>query len=272
MRKENNTYGKDKKHQDFTVEFIIKNAGYDLLIAAEHIKYFKYNEKWRIVKKSDIRDFNHKEIAKLKYIIKELVDLYKAKINLHNISFLKLCKGHEWDFPYTFVHKDKNIIVLTETFLANNLILDTTKIYKTIYHEIIHLEQKNNSKKYNDMYKKYLNFDYVKIENLDLIRNNILTNPDGFYNSDYVWIFGGNILPFLSINLDNKLVYVYQNNNKWFIDINQGIKDIMYEPKLYYNFKLRNGQFLHNQLYHPNEIYANLKSDYIISKNHISFY
>lgn len=266
---------------DLKIEFILKEVGFNLLIEAEHIKYFKDNEKFRIInlKPTDIRDFNHNEIAKIKYIMKELIDLYKIQLDTHitTISFLKLCKGHEWDYPYTFINKDKNIIVLSERFIIQNLKpnINTTKIYKTIYHEIIHLEQKRNVKKYNTLYTKYLGFELVQIENFNLISDKILTNPDGFYTSNIVWIFkskNANILPFLSINIEDKFVYVYQVNNKWYIDINKGIKDIIYEPKLYYNFKYRNGQFLHTQLYHPNEIYAQLKSDYIISKNHIDFY
>lgn len=241
------------------IDFITIKQGYDIIKNAPHIKYYSNKELYRLPNESDIREFNKNEMAILHYIIKELHDVYKIKTEMR-IHFLKMRNGYEWNWPHTFIYDKLNVIVLTGKFIHANLFADNIKRFETIYHEIIHLEQKLNESHYDNIYIKYLNFKKIRIENFNLLKDKLLTNPDGYYTSNELWIYMPSLVfPFLSIDLEDKIIYIENINGKWYFTGN--IKDLMYDTNLYYAFKLKNGQYLQKQLYHPAEIYAQLKAD-----------
>lgn len=248
------------------IKFLDITTGYNYISKAEHLKYYSEKEKYRIPQKSDIRNFSHQEIGLLKNIVHDLINKYKVKLTIDNVYFLKMRSNMDWNYPYTIIHETYNIIVLTNKFIYNNLFKYDINSFKTIYHELIHLEQKRNFEIYENIYLNEFGFHKIMIENYSSLVPYMTTNPDGFYTNNIVYVYkikNNYIFPFLDNNLNDKIIKINIINNKYYFDFNT-ISNITSVPEIIYKFKLPNKSYLATQLYHPNEIYAQLKSAYVL--------
>ena len=251
-------------------KFIKKEFAFCLINNSEHIKYYSINEFYRTPKDNDVLSFNHVEKAVILDLCHSL-ESYNILIdkNIKIIHFMKMKNNMDWNYPYTFIYDKYNIIVLTGKYINDNFNneFNKTKSIRTIYHEIIHLEQKRNLLYYDNINITTLGFKKIRIEDFDNIRPFMITNPDGFYkdnNNIYVYNINGKLyFSFLNTSLEEKIINIKYINNKFYL----GDKITNYTKDILTKFKLYDNTYLNNQLYHPNEIYANLKSNFIIKKN-----
>ena len=246
--------------------FIEHEEAYNIIKQAEHLKYYVNNkyEQSRIPKPTDLRDYSHQEIGLILNKLHELFinDNIKIDPKIKSINFIKTRDNMDWNFPYTFITNEHNVIVFTSKFLNNN-----KKILKsTLYHEIIHLEQKNNFEFYENIYLTKLDFHKIYIENYNILNDYITTNPDGFYKDNYLYVYKINnkyVFPFLDNKLEDKIVNIDKINNNYYINL-KTIRNLHTEPAIIYKYKLPNKTYLIDQLYHPNEVYAHLKVKHLM--------
>lgn len=224
-------------------------------------------------------DFTNEEISAIKYFHTLISYSFKHKLpklcpNTDEIGYIKLKENIDWNFPYTINH----CVVLPISFLKTicssfssimpvkssnvwNLVRPNyktiNKIACTICHEWIHISQRYKLKnEFNEIYTKiwgFSPFNYNHI--LKKSSKCFITNPDG-KNGDWSVILQGlRLFPILV--LDN-------TTNKPIGGLYNPINDTIYS---YTSGYIQNFGGLTDQLYHPNEIFANLVSQYIIYGN-----
>lgn len=220
-------------------------------------------------------DFEEKDKESLNWlilnIIKRLPEKYRKPILNKKIG--KLSNKLESGFPHT--HKDT--IFFSEDFCNqlnnykhNGKIDDGLKYHGLTYiHECIHVWQREEPEKFNDLYKNYWNFKHGKIKNSESIINRIRKNPDG---TDYNWIYcknGKYIWPVALYNNstpknlgDVKNMGIYLNkiaNTNAFEYKDNNSKRELRDISTFMDFFN-----IYDNNYHPNEISAELISQYYI--------
>ena len=190
---------------------------------------------------------------------KYLINLYIKQIPYNwNWNFIKISDELANNLPYT----RNNSIILYPKFIDSLNSFEINKDYlETLIHERIHIFQRYNKSLFERIYNK---LGFYKIDNniiKEINKNNlIVSNPDGL---DY-WKIKINeeyIIPILINSSNNKfanLSYKYYklNNLNNLYDLNI-LKE--YKNKLFCQENIDN-------IYHPNEISADLLSLYILQK------
>ena len=268
---------------DERIKFLTPKEGEDVL--KKSASYFNnFNEYDLIARKINTRDiifkhynenileFSNEEKIKLMYIIKliknKLEDKYKFIFK--DINFCKFDNKIENSYPHTHSHT----IFLSEDFVDNIMKLKKDdelymiKIYGgTIIHECIHIWQRKEPKKFLDLYKNFWNFTTYKVPNTDDIIEFTRSNPDGTYP---YWIFS---LKNTHILLSSQYVKfdVDMGNVKnvgIFLDKNDDGTFKLEEPKREFELRLIDDFInffeINNNNYHPNELSAELISQYYL--------
>ena len=148
----------------------------------------------------------------------------------------------------------------------------------TFIHEYLHILQRLNQNIFNMFYKKYWKFHSVPSIIKDNIDNNVwlqtyhISNPDGLNNEWCIKEGNTYYIPFLMLNPEsikehkpillvaNKYGLKYENEDAKIPQYENLENNPLYNK---YTFGIR-------QSYHPNEIYANLVSEYIVNENDIN--
>jgi hypothetical protein len=235
----------------------------------------------------------------IKYMLAKLQKTPNLLPNKQQIGLIKIKSGVDWNNPYTINH----CIVFPELFVKR--LVETYNEFKkqyngtssfgqlpivlrplydmvddqivTICHELIHILQR-----YPDLYPQHaILFDkiYVKLWGFTPISKdqiewlhpneqhyfNVITNPDGYNYQWAIQIEKKYYLPLLSRTINNALVgilcEIVKTNGKWKITGKwENINDVSEYVLKFYG--------LNKQLYHPNEIFSHLVSNYLI-KNQI---
>ena len=219
-----------------------------------------------------------------KKLIKWLINGMKNKIPdkfkfiLDNIKLAKYRNFIENGYPHT----NKDVIFLTDSFISdilqyynqNNLDDAIEYIGSIIIHECVHIWQRKEPQKFNNLYKNYWMFEKVdNIYNNNSLKKKIRFNPDG---KDTNWIFNMKnkhiyILSIYRNNADNighvKYIGVYleKENNKYIVPDNYEILNLSDVDEFTYFFENLTGNH-----YHPNEISAELISIYYLKLMDIS--
>jgi sulfur relay (sulfurtransferase) DsrC/TusE family protein len=187
---------------------------------------------------------------------------------LPKIRIVKCSKEMEIGFPHTH----KNIIVFSQDYFVNPSIT-------TFIHECIHIDQRINPNKYNDMYSKwgFIKYPISDIQGNDFNANIIpqsRINPDGI-DINWLWIspnknaywlgavFTSNNPKSLS-SVENR-IYKIENVNDGY-NTDKKIGKYNGSSELIHNnseFKSVFGNIINNN-YHPNEIAAELAVNYYL--------
>tara|TARA_B100001094_G_C18144375_1_gene779778 strand:+ start:464 stop:1219 length:756 start_codon:yes stop_codon:yes gene_type:complete len=222
-----------------------------LLNKSEYKKRMNSN-KYRTYEDNCI-NFTNKEKIHLKMIIKNI----KSKINRYRIkksewNIIKTRNNLEYGRPFTL---DRYIFIPEGKIYDNN-------IEETLLHEFIHIDQRYNQLKYNNLYEKYL--DWYRLDNIKesyFIKNNKIINPDGVDNNWYFHYKGNKIIPYL----------IYYNNdyNIEYYILEEDKIEKKYENEEEIREYLVNKYNINENYYHPNEIITTILSKYIINNNKI---
>ena len=247
------------------VNFIPKLSAYFLLIKAPHFKWYSNHEKSMAIrnyKYDDFDEFTANEKAMLNFYISGFPDVILSSLfTLPSISFIKTVAGKDWDFPYTFILEENNIIVLTSKALQSFISLGFNNRYiqETILHEIIHLHQKRNQEDYDKYYHTNYHFTKVHCSNYSTFSEKVITNPDGYTENGNIWtivINNERWMPYLEISLKEKLVKIIEENNTYLVTNIDAPQEII---------KIYNEMFLvQSQRYHPNEIFARINAKKLV--------
>lgn len=219
----------------------------------------------------------------------------------NTIGFIKVKAGVDWDYPFTI----GNNIVLSEVTLRK--FIDGTKLSNDysqvsakqwnlwrpqatnilehatlITHEIIHITQRNPTPlQYNNILSFYKDWGFRKIHPNSLVLQTtlppLITNPDG-YNFNYIvqvysegkWNW---LLPTLIYSQDKPRGIIFKLTP---------LSDGRFIVTNDYDFIEKFGKYKDmfpiavEQLYHPNEIFATLVSEWLIKDivhtDHLKFY
>lgn len=231
---------------------------------------------------NNILDFNDEDKESLNWLVTNIVNrLYKQyRKPLVNQKIGKLSNKLESGFPHT--HEDaiffsENFCKQLNNYKRNNNINDALKSQGlTFIHECIHVWQRKETNKFEDLYKNYWNFEHVPIINNEEIMGKVRKNPDG---TDYNWVFcknGKNIWPVALYNNTNPKnlgdvkymgIYLDQLNSQDSQDSQDTSKQFKYshnnKRKELRDISLFIDFFnIYENNYHPNEISAELLSNY----------
>ena len=270
----NKKYPYINKFQKLDMISRVQNSGYKINKTDDIIKMRK---KMLQIYLDSIENFSNIEKKSITIVINILIK--KVEIfNKHNAiqlpiiknwSFIK--KGNtDWEYIFT---TDKSIILsksVIQDFVTHVNWYTSTKnldnidnIITTLYHEQWHIFQRLHQKIFDKFYKNFWNFIKVKLtpKTKNIIKKRAIINPDG---DNFNWIYNLNknsyILPFLGIDND------YEHHH-YFLKLEK--KNVKNEKKTYkiilnkfYNLdnntEYTNRFYNLGQIYHPNEIFANL--------------
>lgn len=210
---------------------------------------------------NNIKNFTNSDKIILKKYIYILENKYLKKYNIFKKfkwNFIKISNTLEKSMPFTL---DKYIFI-SDNFinkLKNNKMI---KYYCTILlHEKIHILQRFNKKIFKSFYINKLKFYYYPFIILNKYwKRKILSNPDG-QDINWIYIYKKNFyLPLLIHNnnhIKEIIIQLYKTKENYLVTSNK--------------YKLLNKSFMkkifniNNDLYHPNEITANILSNLIIN-------
>ena len=225
-----------------------------------------------------IMDFTQGDIQCLNWyteLVRPYIEKYAPKLVplLDSTSYIKLREGTEWNFPFTL----NDTVVVNEPFLndayegkrthSDQLVKKTMNV---IVHELIHVYQKKYPNAFKSIYS-LLGFSEMSILIPDGIKSWMITNPDG---ENGVWTTGihskktGRVHIFLPalMNLSN---YNKKNMKEVLIEVKvvpgstkMVASDNVLEISDVPSYSRRFGT--DKQLYHPNEIVANIIADYVV--------
>lgn len=185
-----------------------------------------------------------------------------------SLKLIKLKTGYEWNCPFTI---GTNTIVISSKCLeiaesGKGNSYHKTQMLVTLTHELVHLHQRNNTGKYIDIYEHIFGFIRKPVKLSNYLAQYVVTNPDG-YNYDWIMAFriGAELKLFLPIALVNEkgtitgvLVELTTQNGKIYHNMANTVIPIEAFPLYYHQFGVQ------KQLYHPNEIIADLIAEYLI--------
>ena len=247
--------------------FIRKEQAYDIYKTAGHLKYYTNYERSDNIRthtRDDFENYTIKEQAALRFYINILITEHSLMnfFPIDRIDFMKSKSGKDWDFPYTFISGEHNVIMLTEIGLQKILSGTGFKnryLLETLLHEIIHLHQKRNNDSYVSYYERIYGFKQITLDNYDNNVAEMITNPDGYYVNGKIWaikIDDNYYFPYLEISMKERLRKINYINNRWLLS--NIFADDGINAKYNAMFKVE------SQRYHPNEIFARINAKKII--------
>ena len=207
---------------------------------------------------------SHKYFEALK-IYEKIWIKFPKNIRLHTEINKKIKKYKKLDNSWKLIKVRNNLefgnpFTLSNYIFIPEYIIFSNNIEDTLLHEYIHINQRNNQKRYNDLYPKNLDW-YLLDYNIDDSKiNNKIVNPDGTNNNWYFNYKNNKIIPFLIFSNGNYIPKYYIIDNSELIEYKNHNEISNYLKKKYK---------INNNIYHPNEIIATILSDKIINNKKI---
>ena len=207
--------------------------------------------------KNIVKSIMNKENYYFRSISKYEKDILKKKTDILDIQLKKYpkIKQIEWKFRIITVNIKYYFTYGSYIYIPYNKINKIS--LNTLLHEKIHILQRIYTNKFNEYYIKKLNY----IHNLPIKlstkwKNLHLINPDSL---DINWVFKENGNYYLPLLLKNfkKVVVLLKKKDNIFITTN------FFYNFIKFNFFSKYLQF-YNSLYHPNELLANLITDFVL--------
>jgi len=284
--------------KDEAIQLINNSSYFDTFNINELM--IRTNGKGRLYYLENVIEFNKSDKVVLVQLFNMVFNLMKQKINslfpTCPIYLIKMKSGVDWDYPFTI----ENAIVLTEKVINQyincsqqlqidyqqksgyhrNLVRPTIEPILsnacTLFHEVLHIVQRKPTKKqYDIIYNIYKEWGFSRIMPTDLKFNEKLSyvpisNPDG-YNFNYLVKVRSTInvnsfqlfLPTLIYSQEAKrprgiLIEVIPDvDNKFLITNNFNYIEAYQQ----YTDMFRD---VHQCLYHPNEIFATVISQWVV--------
>jgi hypothetical protein len=200
---------------------------------------------------NNIKEFNSAQKTLIAYLMSRLEQIMdKYIVDIGRIDFILLNDNVYWDFPFTI---GKSVIVLSSKLLRHK----HDYILKVLAHEWVHLDQRRSPIKYEQYYKT-LGFEkaYVQYGSLEPY---LLRNPDA---DKYEWIWKHNNKIYIPAAL--VIDCTFQEVLLEIINLRSGTDIMVHKISDVKSYSTRFGTT--KQLYHPNEITANLMSDFVINQ------
>jgi len=213
---------------------------------------------------NNVNSLTNKEKVQLDSYIKEIENKTNSPNFFRDIKVYKINDKIERGLPHT-----REDVIL----LPNDIFNNTKKvIFNLLVHEQTHILQKKHPDIFKKLYLDYWNFIKVAdIINKDHLVSRVRSNPDGM---DLMWIYCKNnkYIWFLSIYRDNPSmynvdyigIYLEKVGEKFKVPKNYIYKKILDIPEFNEMFNISNNH------YHPNEICAEIFSNYYLSLMGIS--
>ena len=175
-------------------------------------------------------------------------------------NIIKTSNNIEWQCCFTY---NKYIFISQKTIHSYMRLNDNTAMQEILLHEYIHILQRYNQHKFDDFYEKY--WSYYKLHgikiDLDLQKSRV-TNPDGVGN----YIFKSEnkrfYLPTLMLSKNTIKGFAIEllTDNRIDFTSSYNIIPVAKIP----NYKKTIGLDIDEDLYHPNEIFANYTSKMLL--------
>lgn len=235
---------------------------------------------------SVVLPFSEEEIQSMTFLVQEInTILWENNLGLMARQDWKFIKIADW-LCGGFAHTRGDFIILSQKHL-NHLSKDWSTamseegnrkllagIGSLIVHEQMHGLQRNNPKIFKKLYTKYWDFHYAKVEAIDEITLNQVSNPDApmalwlipnpKVKDEYYWprtlLKAGVDLPQMGKDFEDVVFMIEKKGNSYQLELNeQGcplsikISDIPFYSK---SFPVTRG------IDHPNEIAAYMFADY----------
>ena len=216
--------------------------------------YERMNSNEYITYQSNVIDFTNKE----KLIL--LKNINKVKIKKRKYNRLK---NTEWNIiKVRDTLENGNPFTLDRFIFLQSYLIKDKGLEELLLHEYFHIDQRKKKDFYNNLYKKYLEWDLLEeLELNDYLKSNMVNNPDGMNNKWYFNYNQNKIIPFLVNNNGNYIVKYYIVNNHKI--------DSEYNNKKEIDNYLINKYNIRKNYYHPNEIIATILSEHIINNKKI---
>ena len=146
-------------------------------------------------KGSDTSNKNNQNNNQVKKLLLNLVQVELLNNKTH------LAKSQEW-LESNMPHTHKNVIILPRKWFSdlvkkNNKKLDVSALNNealTLLHELLHIHQRENKHKYNELYKKWGFTQPSYIHNSDDFFRISRNNPDA---NDFKWVWNNNSLNYI---------------------------------------------------------------------------
>jgi len=276
------------KELPLEIEFTKPYNVCNLLYKTDYFYHFTdYDYKARNIKKSrselvshyckNIVPFTDTEKENITQLIESMIKLLEGK-NAKGIYLLKTWKFAKYKdiIENGYPHTHGDILFLPQWYVnginSKSNLNKNMNIIKILIHEKIHILQRLNKVDFNTLYTKYWNFTKVdSIRNIKTISKLIRNNPD-VESNNYLFKLNENkyILPVSIFNKDYEDisnleeveyvgVYVKKENNRYSISIPIKMEKLNNIEKYYRFFGKTDNH------YHPNELSAELISDYYLN-------
>lgn len=220
---------------------------------------FKTSDREGMLKAYDknVMNFSEDEKQSITKAIRLLFSEKRGKVPLiRKWKFIKMNREMDWGYPYTI---DDYIVLPSE-----RISLKPEYLSRTLFHEQLHIIQRENPSIFLDFYKNAWNFEKIELPNDKVIRENMVHNPDTKYYYRYKIDDNLYIMPLPMVDKFHKLkergVFMDKDNKilikgekPYILDL----RNIVEYGKRFYNVQ---------SLYDPNEIFATILTSMIFSK------
>ena len=221
----------------------------------------KRNEMLEIYKKNTM-EFTEDEKQYLTDAVNYLFTKYKNKLPLiRSWNFIKLHESLDWGYPFTL----DNYIVLSKEKISSN----TKELARLLFHEQLHIIQRNESKIFEDFYIKQWKFEKFDLPDDPWIREYLVHNPDSI---DYFIYKLSDELYMLPLATTHSNQYrltetaLFLTNTKKIL-----AKDDEPHIEPLRNVVEYNNRFYNTEsLYHPNEIFATILTSMVFNDLSVS--
>lgn len=258
---------------DFTINLLSKDYGIEQFGSYKSVdnynkremnarSNYKIGEDMVQMYKDNVMDFTDNEKQLITDSIKYIFSTFKDKVPLiRTWNIIKTDNNMDWGFPYTLGDN----IVLPKRVISEN----TKELAKTLFHEQLHIIQRNEKEIFKDFYIKQWKFQPYDLPDDEWINKYLVRNPDS--DDFYLYKLSDELyaLP-LPTTFNNHYKFDQHSlflNNKYKILAKEDqphvepLKNVVEYNQRFYNV---------TSLYHPNEIFATLLSEMLFNRLSVS--
>lgn len=212
--------------------------------------------------KKNVMEFTEDEKQYLTDGVNYLFTHHKNKLPLIRAwNFIKLHESIDWGYPFTL----DNYIVLSSKVISGN----TKEMARLLFHEQLHIIQRNEKKIFSDFYVKQWKFKKFDLPNDPWINKYLVHNPD---SKDYFIYKLSDELYLLPLATTHSNQYRL-TESALFLTSTKKILAKDDEPHIepLRNVKEYNNRFYNAEsLYHPNEIFATILTSMVFNELSVS--
>ena len=209
-----------------------------------------------------VLNFSPDEVQNIMDAVNYLFTKYQGRVPLINEwKFIKLSKNLDWGYPFTI---DKYIVLSTEVASG-----DKIELAKTLFHEQLHIIQREKKGLFRGFYEKYWDFESYNLPGDEWIKEYLVKNPDS--DDYYKWKLTDELYMVALPTTYNKhyrftesVIFLSKSGKimaKGKMPIVDSLREVVKYTTRFYNV---------SSLYHPNEIFATLLTEMVFNDLSIS--